>query len=96
MVDVVAFGLWLWFGGRYVVECMHDVVVVHRCLSVNRDKKFRGRPSVCLSRLDFRLRRIVDAELHLTHFGGKEYIYVRPPTTYDMTAYDTTACEGST
>jgi hypothetical protein len=26
--------------------------------------------------------------LHLTYFGGKEYIYLRPPTTYDSLRYD--------
>ena len=34
------------------------------------------------------LHQIVDAELHLTYFGGKEYIYLRPPTTYDSLRYD--------
>ena len=28
------------------------------------------------------LHQIVDAELHLTYFGGKEYIYLRP--SYDL------------
>ena len=44
--------------------------------------------SVCPSRLTLWLHQIADAELHLTYFGGKEYIYLRPPTTYDSLRYD--------
>ena len=45
-------------------------------------------PSVRPSRLTLWLHQIADAELHLTYFGGKEYIYLRPPTTYYSLRYD--------
>ena len=54
------------------------------CVSPKKDYDV----SVCLSIFNFMLHQIVDAELHLTYFGGKEYIYLRPPTTYDSLRYD--------
>ena len=45
-------------------------------------------PSVRPSLLNLMLHQIVDAELHLTYFCGKEYIYLRPHTTYDSLRYD--------
>ena len=46
-------------------------------------------PSVRLSvHIQFHAAPNRNAELHLTYFGGKEYIYLRPPTTYDSLRYD--------